>query len=1279
MTRRSIEAGKAVIVVDILDKANASFSKLTSKMMASARGLRNLGQQAAGAGLLTGLVTRSVINNFTDFEDKILNLSAKLGYFGIETAQQKANIKDLTKVIIDLGRVTSYTSAEVADAAISLAQAGFSVSEIKSSLKSVLDLARGTNYALGDSADLLANTIRTFNLFKPGDSAQILAENMQTINHVSSMMVKATRLGTIEIQDLRESMKYAGGTAVNLGSNLSTVLGLLVQMSESGLKASLAGTSMNTAFLNLANNLEDLQGRLPKFQLFMSTLQDGTKGVDFGQTLKSLMDATKGMDRMEKTKLFGDIFNIRGSRMVSSVQEMERVQFFIQEIAAAGEEAALSAAKMESGLGGAIRRLTSGLEALNITAGYTFKDGATAMTNFATVGVAALEKLTVKHKLLVGSLIFSPVIFIGIAASAMILSVVLAKLRTVLLGLASAFNGLKRFGGFLGGSLKNTGGMIAGMVNNRAAKAGLIKKQAEKVAKMEAKINASVAAAAAKKTPAGQASALAKVNASKKMAAFKAEQAKLAEMTKKAKPMAAISRMGSAIAGKASALNNVRKDRADIKGQMKLEGVLQKKNLRDTIAAQKAVKVKAGVELPHQQKLNSLTKNRQIMALHEAKLHKRRMAESARYVGLVGKADKKVMDSYRKQNGILQQIQIKAKEEIANNARAAKFNSIQEKTYDRLYAIRKRIVELDKPIDQIVGAKDGKRTPLTQEKLKQMEIARQKQLVDLKMREAKMASIVNAKSATQSSYFQKLEKSQTTRVNALQMQASLSAKLDLADKRSKQIDKMKGIHKEEIATKKHIISADRRIAVQKAQISSSKKLAIIDAQRARASIGAQGMANNAMSQKRVAAAGRALKGASYMKTLFSGANMAKTFATLGKGVSMIFNLSKSFAILTFRLSRFVFSWNFVGLAFNALLLFGHKIPFIRKAFEDIGSGFGAAFQQIGRIATYAAPALKLFSLAFEAFVKGDSAVGIAAVTAGFQGLVIIIQNQLSAAWNAFAAKVSGIWVVIEQIGTVIWATIDALLKGLGSIASTLAGPLMQGLTGMFSGGGNFADSFKTVFYAIAIGLNQFVTNFSIAITRFITQGYQLVNRFHMIMADVVNSIPGTGNAGAAMREQAEVNAHQDDFNENVNVGRLKGESMKRERIITKAFEQVSEVLARSREAKVSQLNNNSQRTSEAMNNIATTLQYQLQQNQIKRDLDTQRLADLQNRDKSVPGQPAPIEAIKSFGYQLATLVGSIQSVSGNRLLKESPRELETLQEINENIKDLNQTVKTQGM
>lgn len=1062
MTRRSIEAGKAVIVVDILDKANASFNKLTSRMMSAARGLRNLGQQSAGAGLLTGLVSRSVINNFTDFEDKILNLSAKLGYFGIETAKQKQNMKELTKVIIDLGRVTSYTSAEVADAAIALAQAGFSVTEIKSSLQSVLDLARGTNYALGESADLLANTIRTFNLFKPGDSAQILAENMQTINHVSSMMVKATRLGTIEIQDLRESMKYAGGTAVNLGSNLSTVLGLLVQMSESGLKASLAGTSMNTAFLNLAGNLETLQSRLPKFQLFMSTLADGTKGVDFGATFQSLMAATKDMDRVAKTKLFQDIFNIRGARMVSSVQEMDQVVFFMNEIASAGEEARLAAAKMESGLGGAIRRLTSGLEALNIAAGYTFKDGATAMANFATVGVAALERMTSAHKLMVGALVFSPAIFVGIAASAMILSVVLARLRTVLIGLGAAFSGLKRVGGFLGGSLMSLGNPIAALKSSRIAKAAQYKALQMKVAKQGAAIEAKIQKAQASKNPAGN---TAKIFSTKSYQSF---------------------------------LSNT----------MKLRGM------------------KGGGFNP----LNVMDKT----LLKFAKTSKNTQAIIK---GLIA-----VMSSVFK-------IPIASSREFS-----IKLNNIK-KGFTALLV-------------------SGKKLP------------------------GMLSRIM----------------------------ISMTAKIPT---KSRSLEGLKGL-----------FGAANQV---RGGLSTGHVPNILNTQKLRASL-----------------------------------NLLKA-GSLAKSASGLFSLSAGFIRLTATMSRFVFSWNFVGLAFNALLLFGNKIPFIANTFKTIGQAFSRAFGEIAKIATYAAPALTLFNLAFKAFVKGDTAIGVAAVSAGFQGLVAIIQNQLSAAWNAFAAKVAGIWVTLKQIGTVIWTTIDALLQGLVSIGSTLAGPLMQGLTSMFSGKGNFASGFSKVMLSIALTLNQFVTNFSIVTTRFITQGFHFVNRFQKALGEAISYIPGTGNAGKGIVEQAEANSYMDDFNENINVGRLLGESMKRERQIKKAFEEVATKIASQRNARVAGLNDQSRNIGQSMRQFANTLELQLRDNQLMRDIETKRLAALQNRDKSAPSVPNPNNALKQFEYKLATLVGSIQSVSGNRLLKESPQEIDLAKETNNKLDTLIQVVKTNGM
>jgi hypothetical protein len=737
---------------------------------------------------------------------------------------------------------------------------------------------------------------------------------------------------------------------------------------------------------------------------------------------------------------------------------------------------------------------------------------------------------------------------------------------------------------------------LQGAMNARGVKAAAIKAQAEKVARMEAKINASVAAANARKTPASQASALAKINASKRMATFKAEQSKLATMMKKTKPLAALKGAGSAIAGKASALNTVRKERADIRGQMRLEGVLQKKNLRDTIAGQKAIKA----EFPDVEKRVS-----RILMLDE-----RRVKNNRTLVKLISARSS-------------------MQNEIKN---AVALEKAIDKAYDRLYSVRQAL----KSTPTLIKGKGGAPKP-------------NMAFLKLATEEKQLANFIN-KNQAQAAF---------KKVYAQKQVARIQKTMDKGFKTNKALS--------------------NSIAVQKAQITSGKKLAIIEAKRARAAAGAQGMANAAMSQKRVAAAGRAMKGASYMKTLFAGANMTKTFAAMGKGVSMIFNLSKSFAILTFRLSRFVFSWNFVGLALNALLMFGHKIPFIRKAFEDVGAGFSAAFQQIARIATYAAPALKLFSLAFEAFVKGDTGVGVAAISAGFSGLVAIIQNQLSAAWNAFAAKVANIWIVLKQIGTVIWSTISALLSGLGGVATTLAGPLMQGLSDMFSGGGGgFAQSLTTVFYGIAIGLNDFITNFSIATMKFIGLAFQFVNRFHLIVAEAVQALT-FGAAGGGMKEQAEVNAYMDDFNQNVNVGKLKGESTKRERIITAAFEQVGDILAKKRETNVQNLNNSSQKVSEQMSNIAASLGYQLQTNQMMRDIETQRLAELQNRDKSAPGTAAPNAPMKSFEYKLSALVGSIQAVSGNRLLKESPKEIELAQETNAKLDKLINVVQTQGM
>lgn len=1037
MSRREITAGKAVIVVDLIDRATANFGKITSKMMSAANAFKEIGRMSAGGAILSGLVSRNVINHFVEFEDQMLNLTAKLGYFGTLTVQQQANINNLRRTILDLGKSTSYTSKEVADAAVSLAQAGFSVTEIRSSLKSVLDLARGTGYALGETADMMANVVRTFDMFKPGDGPAALAENMATVEHVASMMVKATRLGTVEIQDLRESLKYAAGSANNLGGSLPVVLGLLVQMSESGLKASLAGTSMNTAFLNLIQNMKALKNEVPGFNVF----EDAMGKVDFQKTFKSLMDATKNMSRIKKTQLFQDIFNIRGARMISSVQEMERVEYFIREIAGAGQEAAQSSATMESGLGGAIRRLTSAFDNLKIAWGYTFRDGATAIANFGTVAVSYLADITHKYKGFIAALIVSPAIFAAIAVAGFSLSFVLSRLTYVVAGLSAAFRGLRSMGGLMASSVMKTGSMLGGMFDGRGIKAAAIKRQAEKVAKLQSKIQASVAKAQAKKTPASREKALAKVQASKGMANMKAAQAELVRM-RQAKGFGIVSGIkntAQAVGQKASFVSQTFQEKRFYKGREQL---------------------------------------------------------------------------YRKHAALMLK---------------------RQQYYTRM--------------GQMIQAR-GVGSPM-----------------------AAYASAAKARAA---------------RANSLRK------------------------------------------------------------------------AGNAANMA---------KGASYMKTLFSGASMGKTFAAMGKGVSTLYQLFKAFGMVTVSISRFVFSWNAVGLVLNALLLFGDKIQPIRKAFADLMAGFSAGFAELGKIATYAAPAIDLFRLAFEAFVKGESGIGITALTTGLQGLVGIVANQLSAAWNAFASKVASVWLTIKQIGTLIWNVISSMIQGITSLGATALEPIINAFSGKSAGG----EGLMTGLFTIAVAFDNFVTEFAITIQTLVRWGYEFQKGLGDKLGNALRAMGSTGAAAAMLIGDG--NAGKNIEGVNKRIEELNQERAARQKNLQEVFNTFSQEIVKAREEAVKKLNQGSFNIQGAMQNTFDELSLNLDSSQYMKQIQQQAQQAAATNVPSVPSTALPTE-IKQFQLKLEAVVGSIGAASKSRFMVDTPKMIDQQKLTNDKLDELINTVKT---
>ena len=63
-----------------------------------------------------------------------------------------------------LGRDTSYTAQQAADAMVSLGRMGFSPTEIQASIDAVLNLARSTGTELAEAGDIAANSMRIFGI-----------------------------------------------------------------------------------------------------------------------------------------------------------------------------------------------------------------------------------------------------------------------------------------------------------------------------------------------------------------------------------------------------------------------------------------------------------------------------------------------------------------------------------------------------------------------------------------------------------------------------------------------------------------------------------------------------------------------------------------------------------------------------------------------------------------------------------------------------------------------------------------------------------------------------------------------------------------------------------------------------------------------------------------------------------------------------------------------------------------------------------------------------------
>lgn len=244
---------------------------------------RNTQIALAGAGYLIYRFTRDAINEFAEFERQHGQTMGAIAANYDQThqaqmrfiqAQQKLKEESLALGTVGpTGKGSLYYPQQVAFAQTSLGKAGIEPEEIPTVMPYILKFAGGNDKDLETAANYAVNLAKMFDI---------------PSNEWGKMLDMATRsadISTIDVDDLFQSLKYAGGIGSALERPLEEILAMISVMGNVGLKGSVSGTGLQAFYTRILSPIG-------KTEMSMNTApSDYSK-----QALAAFVDATVDED-----------------------------------------------------------------------------------------------------------------------------------------------------------------------------------------------------------------------------------------------------------------------------------------------------------------------------------------------------------------------------------------------------------------------------------------------------------------------------------------------------------------------------------------------------------------------------------------------------------------------------------------------------------------------------------------------------------------------------------------------------------------------------------------------------------------------------------------------------------------------------------------------------------------------------------------------------------------------------------------------------------------------
>lgn len=331
-------------------KVSGESQKTATTMEAAGDKSKLITTGIAAAGVAATALGVAAVRMAADFDASMSTVQANTGASADEMNQ-------LRQAAIDAGADTIYSATESTDAINELGKAGLSTSDILSGgLSGALNLAASDGMAVGDAAELMATTLKQFNLTG--------AESTQVADALAAGAGKAVG----SAHDLGLALNQAGLVANSMGVSMQETTGTLAAFANAGMIGSDAGTSLKTMLQRLASPTDKAQTLMD--ELGINVYDANGKFIGLAGAAGQLQNGLSGLSQQERNAALNTIFGADAVRAANVLYEQgaEGIDDWTKAVSQSGYAADL-AAKKNDNLKGDLENLSGSFESLMISLG----------------------------------------------------------------------------------------------------------------------------------------------------------------------------------------------------------------------------------------------------------------------------------------------------------------------------------------------------------------------------------------------------------------------------------------------------------------------------------------------------------------------------------------------------------------------------------------------------------------------------------------------------------------------------------------------------------------------------------------------------------------------------------------------------------------------------------------------------------------------------------------------------------------------------------------------